>query len=239
MLKVNEFFESISGEGVSAGIPCFFLRLSGCNLNCTYCDTMYHTEGVEFWEPDLASTVARDLVFGWEKKGIKTLIITGGEPLLRKKELIKFLKELDMKLDNTEVLFQTRIETNGAFSISELDCENFGNLSLSYSMDFKLPSAFEDYLDWLSYSHDAYQNIEGLRISFIESNEVKLVIDPNSSDDITAVSNFFEESSWTYRVIAQPVWGCNLNDLIQRFKNTSFYGKLVFREQMHKVYQWR
>jgi len=76
LLYVCEFFASIQGEGSYSGYPCFFIRLSGCNLRCCYCDTKY-----AFARGD--SCQIKALVAAWQKSRIPLVLITGGEPLLQ------------------------------------------------------------------------------------------------------------------------------------------------------------
>lgn len=75
-LRVNELFVSIQGEGVRAGVPCVFVRLTGCHLRCTYCDTEYSFHEGQWRAVD--ELVRRVLDFG-----CPTVEITGGEPLLQ------------------------------------------------------------------------------------------------------------------------------------------------------------
>ena len=76
-LVVNEIFQSIQGESSHAGIPCTFIRLTGCNLRCSYCDTTYaYDEGIEM----SLETIIKQI----EEYGCKNVCITGGEPLLQK-----------------------------------------------------------------------------------------------------------------------------------------------------------
>ncbi len=107
-MKVCEIFTSIQGESTYAGLPCTFVRLSGCNLRCLYCDTRYsYDEGAEMSVGDIIGRV--------RLAGIKLVEITGGEPLLQKEEaLILAGNLLD---DGYEVL----IETNGSRSIQGID----------------------------------------------------------------------------------------------------------------------
>ncbi|MDL1959072.1 MAG: radical SAM protein [Deltaproteobacteria bacterium] len=79
-LSVSETFVSLQGEGVWAGWPCFFIRLSGCNLRCTYCDTRYAYNNGE--KRDI-----RDLIDEWRKSRIGLVQVTGGEPLLQSETL--------------------------------------------------------------------------------------------------------------------------------------------------------
>lgn len=106
-MKVCEIFTSIQGESSYTGMPCTFIRMTGCNLRCSYCDTTYaYYEGSELSEEDIISEVRR--------AGISLVEITGGEPLLQKGvfDLIKRMLE-----DGCKVL----VETNGSLSIKEID----------------------------------------------------------------------------------------------------------------------
>lgn len=106
-LKVCEIFTSIQGESSYAGIPCTFVRLMGCNLRCTYCDTAFaYDEGIELSGEDIMEKI--------RLAGIRLVEITGGEPLLQK-EVFPFTK--NMIEDGYKVL----IETNGSLAINEID----------------------------------------------------------------------------------------------------------------------
>lgn len=84
-LKVNEIFESIQGEGRYAGTPCLFVRLSGCNLNCPFCDTKYHIEFKEISSENLINRI--------KESKLKNVVWTGGEPMLQ--DIIPLIKRLD------------------------------------------------------------------------------------------------------------------------------------------------
>ncbi|HPA15495.1 MAG TPA: radical SAM protein [Desulfobacterales bacterium] len=106
-LLVNEIFYSIQGESLSAGIPCVFVRLTGCNLRCSYCDTPYaYDEGTKMAITEILKEVAAFRC--------PVVEITGGEPLLQNNTplLIQSLLE-----DGYEVL----LETNGSIDIGLVD----------------------------------------------------------------------------------------------------------------------
>jgi 7-carboxy-7-deazaguanine synthase len=106
-MKVTEIFTSIQGESSYAGMPCTFVRLAGCNLRCSYCDTLYAMEGgMEFSEDQIAAEVAR--------RGQKLVEVTGGEPLMQE-GTARLVKRL---LDEGNTVL---IETNGSVSIEGLD----------------------------------------------------------------------------------------------------------------------
>ena len=88
-MLVNEIFTSFQGEGPFIGIPATFLRLSGCNLNCSFCDTDYKES------KDLSVELVKESVLNHLKSNnIHTLIITGGEPFLQWYELVELIKEV-------------------------------------------------------------------------------------------------------------------------------------------------
>lgn len=121
MFKVNEIFKSIQGESTYAGIPCTFVRLAGCNLRCTYCDTNYaYYHGKELSDQEIISKI--------EEYGVKCVEFTGGEPLLQEETppLIKTLLDKD---------YTVLIETNGSICIGCLDKR------LTIIMDMKTPKS--------------------------------------------------------------------------------------------------
>lgn len=85
-----EIFHSIQGEGVSQGTPCIFLRLAGCNLSCSWCDTAYSWNGTV---PGVRLTpeAAAELALHYP---CRRLVLTGGEPLLQQKALPALLRLL-------------------------------------------------------------------------------------------------------------------------------------------------
>lgn len=106
-MKVCEIFASIQGESSYAGVPCTFVRMTGCNLRCSYCDTMYaYEEGAELAEDEIIEKV--------HAMGLRTVEITGGEPLLQI-GVIPMTKRL---LDHG---FRVLIETNGSQDIRHVD----------------------------------------------------------------------------------------------------------------------
>ncbi|RLB73384.1 MAG: 7-carboxy-7-deazaguanine synthase QueE [Deltaproteobacteria bacterium] len=109
MLNLSEIFYSLQGESTFAGLPCLFVRLAGCNLNCAYCDTGYarSVDGGE--EVSVAEIIDRVSAYK-----VSLVEITGGEPLLQK-ETAQLVKEL-LKLN-----FTVLIETNGSLSIAGFD----------------------------------------------------------------------------------------------------------------------
>ncbi|MGJ5819657.1 7-carboxy-7-deazaguanine synthase QueE [Paludibaculum fermentans] len=77
-MRVAEFFTTIQGEGILSGVPSLFIRVSGCNLRCTWCDTPYTSWQPEGEEADLDALVRRVEL----EPGYRHVVITGGEPML-------------------------------------------------------------------------------------------------------------------------------------------------------------
>jgi 7-carboxy-7-deazaguanine synthase len=106
MLNVYEQFKSIQGESTFAGLPCSFIRLSGCNLRCSYCDTSYAMKpGDSRSIDDVISTV--------EEHGCRLVEVTGGEPLLQD-ETLQLCSRL---IDKGHTVL---VETNGSMNIGNL-----------------------------------------------------------------------------------------------------------------------
>jgi 7-carboxy-7-deazaguanine synthase len=122
-INVNEIFHSIQGESLYAGLPCVFVRLSGCNLRCSYCDTRYAwEEGILLDTGEIEKRIA-----GFHCNLVE---ITGGEPLFQPEtpELISRLVSFG---------YEVLLETNGSLDISQVD----GNCVKV--MDIKGPSSRE------------------------------------------------------------------------------------------------
>ncbi len=112
-MKISEIFISVQGEGPLLGRPAVFLRLAGCNLACTWCDTTYARTPRFVWDSDKTAIVLSRLL----KRFSKLLVITGGEPLLQANELRKMLLKLRELVQDIEV----QIETNATLSIRPIE----------------------------------------------------------------------------------------------------------------------
>lgn len=122
-MKVSEIFLSIEGEGKRVGTPCVFIRLYGCNLRCSYCDSLYAVEGKDFQELSV-----NHIIKEVKKYGIKNITLTGGEPLIHKD-----VNDLINKLISEK--FFINVETNGTVKPT-IKGEN-----IFYTVDWKSPSS--------------------------------------------------------------------------------------------------
>ena len=122
-MKINEIFYSIQGEGKWMGLPNIFIRTTGCNLRCSFCDTTYAYETGE--EMSIEEIINRI-----RKHPCNYVCITGGEPLLQE----AIVQLIDVLLEKKYVIC---LETNGSIDIENL----VGKKSLSISLDIKCPSS--------------------------------------------------------------------------------------------------
>ena len=121
MLKVNEIYHSIQGESTNAGLPCVFIRLTGCDLRCSYCDTEYaFYDGKDYSIKQIVDEV--------KKYNCKLVEITGGEPLMQD-ESITLMKKL------CDEDFDVMLETAGNMPIKNVDKR------VKLIMDLKCPSS--------------------------------------------------------------------------------------------------
>ena len=132
-MRVAEKFISINGEGTRAGELAVFVRFTGCNLRCSYCDTMWANEPGCPYEEMSPAQICEYV----RSTGIKNVTLTGGEPLLQK-DMDKLISLLI-----SECGVRVEIETNGA-----VDLRPFAELPEGrplFTMDYKLPSSgYED-----------------------------------------------------------------------------------------------
>ena len=123
-LKINEIYFSVQGESSYSGLPCIFIRLTYCNLRCTYCDSEY-----SFYD---GKKMKIDEILKEIKKYSCNLVeVTGGEPLLQK-NCINLLNEL------VKNKYDVLLETSGSLSISDVPNKVINII------DFKCPSSKMD-----------------------------------------------------------------------------------------------
>jgi len=103
-LPINELFESLQGEGILAGVPSVFIRTSGCNLRCWFCDS-YHTS----WEPTHAWMGLNEIVDAVGEFDADHVVLTGGEPLIHEESIA-----LINRLANRG--YHITVETNGTIA---------------------------------------------------------------------------------------------------------------------------
>jgi 7-carboxy-7-deazaguanine synthase len=108
-LRITEIYKSLQGESTHAGLPCVFVRLTGCNLRCTWCDSEYtFTGGRPIIEDEIFAEVSS------LSPGGGLVEITGGEPMLQERELVPFMQRL---LDSG---YTVLIETSGERALARV-----------------------------------------------------------------------------------------------------------------------
>ncbi|MBI3582425.1 MAG: radical SAM protein [Nitrospinae bacterium] len=194
-LQVTEIFKSIQGESTLSGTPCVFIRLTGCNLRCIYCDTVYAYEGGDWLSID-------DILSKIDDYNCDLVEITGGEPLLQDGvySLIRALLETGKLV---------LIETNGSIDIERAQAlkqpmnqvqgkvQDKGSKiqGLKIIMDIKCPdSGMSDKINW--------ENLSELD----KNDEVKFVI--NSREDYDWSKEIIKKYSLTDRchILMSPVY---------------------------------
>jgi len=175
-MYISEIYPAISGEGGSQGAVCTIIRVTGCNLRCKYCDSKYAYEGGD----QISTSAVVDAVL---KYGVKTVLFTGGEPLLDRTVALNFLQAM------FENEIKAYVETNGSIDIGP-----FMPLA-TIVMDVKCPS---------SEMHDrtVWDNIKYLKID----DEVKFVVADRV--DYEYAKSVMEKYDLANRnVFISPVWG--------------------------------
>lgn len=178
MLRVTEIFRSIQGESTHAGRPCTFVRLTGCPMRCTWCDSEYTFSGGEHFTIDDIMRKVRD-------SGCNLVEITGGEPLAQREafDLIKHLCD-----ENFEVL----IETGGYVSTEEVDPR------AKIILDIKCPASSEA-------ERNHWPNLNRLRADL---DEVKFVIaDQNDWEFAKKIIADYDLEKSARAVLISPAWG--------------------------------
>jgi 7-carboxy-7-deazaguanine synthase len=143
-LVINEIYLSLQGESTFAGLPCIFVRLTACNLRCSYCDTAYaFTEGRKMALSDIQAAIV-NLAAPFEVPSrirLPLVELTGGEPLLQKNSLSLMRWLCDEG-------FTVLLETSGAHDIAPVDAR------VRRIMDLKCPSSGEVARnDWNNLKH--------------------------------------------------------------------------------------
>jgi 7-carboxy-7-deazaguanine synthase len=123
-LRITEIFYSLQGETRTVGLPTVFVRLTGCPLRCSYCDTAYAFHGGNWLTlPEILSQVASYVP--------QYVTVTGGEPLAQK-SCIELLKQL------CDAGYEVSLETSGAMSVADVDPR------VIKVVDIKTPASNED-----------------------------------------------------------------------------------------------
>lgn len=186
ILSITEIFYSIQGESSAVGRPCSFVRLSGCPLRCTWCDTAYSFKAGNKMNIE-------EIIKQLNKFPTKLVEITGGEPLAQK-DSIELMKELEK--ENFEIL----LETSGALSIKDVPA------GVKIIMDLKAPGSGEE-------SKNLWDNIHYLKKN---EDEIKFVLKDKVDFDYALAKCLEHKLLENFTVLLSPVYGVlNLKNLAQ------------------------
>ena len=211
-LLVHEIYLSIQGESTFAGLPCAFVRLTGCDLRCSYCDTAYaFTGGQSMIIDEVVAELEKRCAFTGEPGNKLPLVeLTGGEPLLQKNVHSLMRRLCDMGLT-------VLVETSGAHDISGSDPR------VRHIMDWKCPSSGES-------KKMLTENIARLK----PSDEVKFVIGTEQDYAWAKIQLAGHRLDERCPVLFSPVW----NDLqFEKLAQWILADELPVRMQLqlHKI----
>ncbi len=211
MYDVVEMFTSINGEGQKAGELAFFIRLKGCNLNCSYCDTQWANKA----DADYTAMTGEQIVHEIKKEGIKNITVTGGEPLAR-----NGMRELfELILAAGEYVIE--IETNGSVDVSPYS--GLGE-RICITMDYKLAGSKME----RSMNTDNFALLRKWdTVKFVVSDQKDL------QRCYEVVSKYHLEDS--VQVYISPVFGQIEPDSIVAFMKEKKWNGVHLQIQMHKV----
>jgi len=204
-MKISEIFYSIEGEGIEIGRPEVFIRLAGCNLRCKWCDTKYALEnGKEMSVEEIVEEVS--------KYPCKSVSITGGEPLLQRKELFELVQRLK-KMD-----YWIQINTNGTI----FDKRIFKLVDL-ITMDCKCPS---------SEMRSEFEVLKRTKELFNPKAQFKFVVS-NEEDYEYAKKVISSLLSDAFYVVFQPEWTSRkfTRKLVDLVKRDNLNARIILQQQ--------
>lgn len=217
-MKVIEIFDSIDGEGIRTGQPCTFIRLAGCNLRCSYCDTLYSLFGED--EPCEYTEMSIEKILEKVNKNYKRVTLTGGEPLFHK-DADKLVSEL-IKLG-----VEVNIETNGAVDIEEFSKKLPSSDNLFYTIDYKLPSSgMSDKMIWNNF------------LALSQNDVIKYVV--GSEEDVALMIKLTKELKAHYEkmphIFIGAVYGMyDAQKLVDTILSEPALCDARFQVQLHKI----
>lgn len=210
-MKVVEIFSSIDGEGIRAGLPVVFVRLYGCNLNCSYCDTPYShtTEQDKAVEMDPGEIIGQ--IIG---SGIPRVTITGGEPLIH--------QDIEKLIDGLiKYGIEVNVETNGTRPIPVKYQAGVRRL-LFFTMDYKCPSS----------GMESAMNIENLN-TLKNCDVLKFVV--GCKNDLDAAHSVINSLQSDPQIFFSPVFGkIELSEIVDYMMEEKMWNCRV-QVQLHKI----
>lgn len=212
-MKVVEIFKSIDGEGIRTGLPVTFIRLFGCNLRCSYCDTKYSYEDSAVFREmsvnEIVNTVA--------ELGLKRITLTGGEPLVHPE-----VKALLAVLSSEG--YEVNVETNGSISLADFEILRSGERdgSIFYTMDYKSISSGMN-------KHNDLSNL----VLLTDKDVLKFVV--GTAEDLEDMKRILAMYPLKCRVFVSPIFGqIEPRELVDYVLASKLYNVTV-QVQLHKI----
>lgn len=219
-MLISEIFDSIDGEGRRAGQLCTFIRVVGCNLRCSYCDSMYAVEP-ERYSNIKPKEMTINEILSYVNRKYRRVTLTGGEPLLFP-ESIRLVNRL------CELGHEVNIETNGSCDITGFRDLIQYNENLFFTIDFKLPSSGEMYSMRLS-NYDELTRRDVLK--FVIGSEEDAEVAASFAHNL--IKKYGEDAPFIY---CGTVFGqYELRDVIDLFMKDPVLSDVRFQIQMHKI----
>ena len=206
--KLAEHFISINGEGQLAGALALFLRFAGCNLRCDWCDTAWAC-GKDAPHETVSLSRIKEIAADAVAQGVRTVTLTGGEPLLQENiaDVIRCIADMGLRVE---------IETNGAVVLAP-----FQNTGACFTMDYKLPSSRME-------QHMCTENFALLR----DADTVKFVC--GSREDVFRAKEIAEQFRPQCPLYLSPVFGRIEPAEIVEIMKGQHMGDFRLQLQLHK-----
>ena len=172
-MKISELFFSIQGEGELTGVPSVFVRTSGCNLRCRWCDTKYAS-----WKPEGENVTINDLVDKVCSYPARHVVISGGEPMIAKgiEEFTHLLKESGKHIT---------IETAGTIAPNGIQCDL---ASLSPKLSDSTPKEGDINKEWID-RHESKRLDYGILSEWVNSYNFQLKFVVSKEEEIKEIQN--------------------------------------------------
>ena len=172
-MKISELFFSIQGEGELTGVPSVFVRTSGCNLRCRWCDTKYAS-----WKPEGENVTINDLLDKVSSYPARHVVISGGEPMIAKgiEEFTHLLKESGKHIT---------IETAGTISPNGIQCDL---ASLSPKLSDSTPKEGDINKEWID-RHESKRLDYDILSEWVNSYNFQLKFVVSKEEEIKEIQN--------------------------------------------------
>ena len=172
-MKISELFFSIQGEGELTGVPSVFVRTSGCNLRCRWCDTKYAS-----WKPEGENVTINDLLEKVCSYPARHVVISGGEPMIAKgiKDFTRLLKESGKHIT---------IETAGTIAPNGIQCDL---ASLSPKLSDSTPKEGDISKEWID-RHESKRLDYGILSEWVNSYNFQLKFVVSKEEEIKEIQN--------------------------------------------------